>query len=178
MMTFIKQCLTRFRKDEDGSAAVEFVLYFSLVSFILFAAIEMAYMNLRHAMLERAVDISVRDIRLSTGDVPTYDAVRTSVCTDAAILANCETNLRLEMLEVDPRTFTGLDTTADCQNAEEEPRPKRAFDPGSDNALMLMRACLKYKPMMPTTGLAARLDLDDQGYAQMVVTAAFVQEPR
>jgi Flp pilus assembly protein TadG len=66
----------RIRKEEEGSSTVEFVLYFTVFFFLLSAGIEMAYMNLRHAMLERGVDLATRDIRLSSGNIPSYSEVR------------------------------------------------------------------------------------------------------
>lgn len=170
--------LRRFRKTEDGSASVEFVLYFTLIFFVIAAGVEIAYMNLRHAMLERSVDQAVREIRLSTGAIPSYEEVRTMVCEKASVLEACESNLQLEMVQVDPRGFVAMPANADCINAAQEPRPVRTFEHGQDNQLMLMRACLKFKPMFPTTGIGAELNMDDDGYANLIVTAAFVQEPR
>ncbi|CUH77864.1 TadE/TadG family type IV pilus assembly protein [Tropicibacter naphthalenivorans] len=178
MMCKLKTYLSRFRREEDGTATIEFALYFTVFFFLIAAGVEIAYMNLRHAMLERGVDLVTRDIRLSTGNVPSYDDVRAKICTEAAILESCNENLRLEMVQVNPRAFTAVPASADCKNAEEDPRPVRAFNPGLDNDLMLIRACLKYKPVMPTTGLGKALNKDADGYAQMVVTSAFVQEPR
>lgn len=178
MMKQLKRFAARFRRSEDGSASVEFVLYFTVFFMVLSAGVEIAYINLRHAMLERAVDLTTRDIRLATGDLPTYEDVRAKICDEAAILDGCESNLRLEMVQVDPRDTAAIPYDADCQNAAEEPRPVRNFIPGNDNDLMLIKACLKYKPMMPTSEFAQALNIDDQGYAQLVVTAAFVQEPR
>ncbi|MFW2588995.1 TadE/TadG family type IV pilus assembly protein [Sagittula sp. SSi028] len=178
MMSSIQTFASRFRRDEDGNATIEFAFYFTVFFLILTAGVEIAYMNLRHSMLERSVDLVVRDIRLSTGDVPSFAEARNKICEEAAILEDCENNLRLEMVEVDPRNFWTIDPNPDCRNAEEEPRPVRNFTPGTDNALMLIRACLKYKPMMPTTGLGKELYKDSDGYAQLMVTSAFVQEPR
>ena len=178
MMSRITHFAARFRREEDGNMTMEFALYFTIFFLIMAAGVEIAYMNLRHSMLERGVDIAVREIRLSTGNVPSYDDVRTRICTEAAVIDSCDDNLRLEMVEVDPRNFWTLEPNPDCRNAEEDPRPVRSFDAGTDNALMLIRACLKYKPMMPTTGLGKELNLDTEGYAQMIVTSAFVQEPR
>lgn len=179
MMLYIKQFARRFQKEEDGNATVEFAVYFTIFFLILAAAVELAYINMRHAMLERGLDLSTRDIRLSTGHIPSYEEVRTKICTKAAILDDCENNLRLEMVQVDPRSFSSTaphDT--DCQNAAEDPRPVRSFVHGQDNEIMLIRACLKYKPMMPTTAIGKELNLDEYGYAQLIVTSAFVQEPR
>ncbi len=168
----------RFLRNEDGNSTIEFVVYFSVFFFVLAAGVEIAYLNLRHAMLERGLDLATREIRLATGHIPSYDDVRTHICEEATILDDCESNLRLEMVQVNPRSFVQVQQQADCVNAEEEPRPVRAFEDGQDNDLMLIRACLKFKPLMPTTGLGKELNKDDEGYAQLVVTSAFVQEPR
>jgi len=177
-LTGLRRRTARFLQREDGNSTMEFVVYFSIFFFVLAAGVEIAYLNLRHAMLERGLDLATREIRLATGHIPSYDDVRTHICDQAAILEDCEGNLRLEMVQVNPRSFVNLSNDADCQNAEEEPRPVRAFENGQDNDLMLIRACLKFKPMMPTTGLGKELHKDDEGYAQLVVTSAFVQEPR
>lgn len=174
----IKQYLARFQRSEDGSAVMEFVLYFTLFFFILAAGIELAYVNLRHAMLERAVDLSVREIRLSTGHSPSYEEVRSSVCEKARIIDDCESSLRLEMIQVDPRDFQGLPAKADCVNAAQDPHPVRNFVYGQENKLMLVRACMMFKPIFPTTGIGENLQIDEHGYSALVVTSAFVQEPR
>ncbi|MFZ7093218.1 TadE/TadG family type IV pilus assembly protein [Primorskyibacter sp. 2E233] len=178
MMSRFHNLARRFRSEEDGNATVEFAVYFTVFFLLLAAGVEIAYMNLRHAMLERGVDLATREIRLSTGHIPTYEEVRGMICEKATILDDCANNLRLEMVQVDPRDFTSAPVDADCQNAVQDPHPVRNFVPGQDNELMLVRACLKYKPMLPTTSLGKKLNKDAEGYAQMVVTSAFVQEPR
>lgn len=178
MKTRLAKTLSRFRRDEQGSATIEFVLYFSVLFVILAAAIELANINLRHAMLERAVEVAVRDIRLSTGEVPTFQEVRTKICEEAQVLDECESNLMLEMKQVTPTNFASLPEAPDCINSQQDPRPVRQFEPGQDNELMLIRACLKYNPVLPTAPLAAAIDTDDDGYAKLIVRSAFVQEPR
>ncbi|WP_238367023.1 TadE/TadG family type IV pilus assembly protein [Mesobacterium pallidum] len=170
--------MRRFGKDERGSFSVEFAFYFVALFMLLATGVEMAHMSLRRAMLERAVDLSVRDIRLATGMPPTYEEVRAEICAAASIVGNCSQNLMLEMVQVDPRDFQRLPADAQCRNAQEAPKPVRKFDPGQDNDLMLIRACLKFNPVFPTSGLAARLPQDADGYASLIVTASFVQEPR
>ncbi|MCT4611419.1 MAG: pilus assembly protein [Pelagimonas sp.] len=178
MMSCLNRLVRRFRKEQDGTATIEFVLYFSLFSTILATGIEIGYMNLRHSMLDRAVDLVTREIQLATGTQYDYNKARRRICEEADILKNCENNLRLEMVQVDPRQFQSLPQQADCQNAVETPRPVRDFEHGQDNELMLIRACLKYQPVLPTTGLGKAMNKDTQGFAQMIVTSAFVQEPR
>jgi hypothetical protein len=53
----------------------------------------------------------------------------------------------------------------------------RDFSPGTENQLMMLRACLKYEPIFPTAFLANVLEKDSHGQAKIVVTNAFVQEP-
>jgi hypothetical protein len=178
MMAALIRRLRRFRRDEDGTVTIEFVIWFSVVFMLLASSIEIAYMNLRHAMMERAVDVVVRDIRLGTGSPPDYETVRQRICDTAEVIDNCTGNVTLEMIQVDPRTMTGFSETADCRNQVEEPRPVRNFQAGMDNDLMLMRACLAFKPVFPTTGLGGKLHRDAEGYAWLVVKSAFVQEPR
>lgn len=178
MKTRLKTLLSRFGRDEEGSATIEFTLYFTVLFTILAASVELGNINLRHAMLERAVEVAIRDIRLNTGDIPTYQEVRTKICEEATVLADCESNLMLEMKQVQPTNFEPLPAVPDCINAQQEPRPVRQFDAGQDNDLMLVLACLKYNPVFPAAPLAAVINMDDEGYAKLIVQSAFVQEPR
>lgn len=178
MIGFLKNKAARFAKDESGVITIDFVIVMSAFALILGGSVEMGYMNVRHAMLERGLDMTVRDIRLSTGFTPDYDDLKHSICEHASIIGNCHENLRLEMKVVSPRDFDPIPNGADCQNAVETPRPLRNFEHGEDNEMMLIRACFKFEPLFPTTGLAAHLPKDDQGYIPMVATSAFVQEPR
>ena len=178
MKRFLNNSVARFRREDSGSVTIEFAIIMSIFVIILGAAVELGYMNLRHAMLERGLDTTAREVRLNTGEVPTYSDLKDSICETATIIPNCVNNLRLEMKVVDARSFDPIPNTADCQNAEEEPKPLREFNSGLDNDLMLMRACLMFKPIFPTTGIAAHLNKDNEGYVALVSTSAFVQEPR
>ncbi|SDY40512.1 TadE/TadG family type IV pilus assembly protein [Citreimonas salinaria] len=178
MTRLVLRRLRRFGRAEDGNVTIEFAIWFTLVFMLLASGIEIAYMNLRHAMLERAVDLSVRDIRLGTGSPPSYLEVRDSICEKANIIQNCAGNLRLEMIPVSPRAMDGFTESPDCQNAEQEPRPVRSFAPGMENQLMLLRVCMTFKPVLPTIGLGEKLHKDAEGYSWLVVKSAFVQEPR
>lgn len=168
----------RFRNEETGSMTVEFVLQFSIFFAVFAASVEIGYMNIRHAMLDRALDETVRELRLGTGLGNDYGSVKSGLCDVLTVADDCDDNLRIEMVQVDPRAFTPLHETADCQNAAQDIRPVTDFSNGTENALMLIRACLKFKPKFPTTGLAAELNMDENGYAQLTATAVFVQEPR
>ncbi|MFC6584812.1 hypothetical protein [Sulfitobacter aestuariivivens] len=42
---------------------------------------------------------------------------------------------------------------------------------------MILRACVKFKPVFATTGLGYAFDDDGSGRVRMISSAAFVQEP-
>lgn len=179
MKALLKSALARFCRDEQGGASViEFAIVVPLFALFLGAMVELGWMNIRHAMLERGLDTTVREIRLSTGFVPSYEAIRDRICDSAGILPDCQATLRLEMKVVDPRAFVSIPARAECQNSIEDPRPLRNFQSGEDNDMMLLRACYKFKPVFPTTGLGGSLTQDDEGFTAIVSTSAFVQEPR
>ena len=169
--------LRRFAREDSGTASVEFMILVPfLIGFITFS-IELGAVTLRSAMLERGLDIAVREIRLGTGTVPQHDAIKQIICDNALVINNCESKLRLEMVPTDLRNFAGLDPTPDCTDAEEPTLPVRNFIPGAQNQLMLLRACVKYEPIFPEALLGSALVKDASGDVSMVTMSAFVQEP-
>jgi hypothetical protein len=178
MIARIASRLKRLRRDERGLASVEFVILAPL--FIIFTAfsIELGMLSLRAAMLERGLDIAVREVRLGTGAAPDHDAIKKIVCDNASVIADCATRLRLEMIPTDLRDFATLDPTPDCTDASEPSRPVRTFIAGGQNQLMLLRACLKYTPLFPEQMLGAALTKDSSGDVALTTLSAFVQEPK
>ena len=166
-----------FLKDERGTATVEFVLVIPVYLAMLGMSIELGMVTLRNTLLERGLDIAVREVRLGTGTAPDHDQIKTLVCQNALMIRDCEANLRLEMRPVDIRAFATMDTTADCTDAAEPSKPVRAFTPGQQNQLMLLRACLKYDPLYPDAVFGKALTKDANGQADVVSMTAFVQEP-
>lgn len=167
-----------FGRSEDGSATVEFAIVFPAVMTVLLSGIELGFVSLHHSALERAVDITVRDIRLGTGTAPQHDELKDLICQRAGFIENCSENLKLEMIQVDPRAWGGLPDDPDCTDSSEEVAPVRAFVNGLDNEMMIMRACAKIDTIFPTTGLGKNIVKDGAGQYALVATAAFVQEPR
>lgn len=174
----MKTLFRKFRRDDTGSAAVEFALMFPVFFFILVSSVELGLMTVRSALLERALDMVVRDIRLTTGAAPTHVEIRTAVCNETNVVPDCNNNLALEMYLVDPRNWTDIPPTATCTDKAEEVAPVTAFEHGLDNELMIIRACAKYEPMMANYGLSAFWEKDSSGDIALIAKSAFVQEPR
>jgi TadE-like protein len=168
----------RFSRSEDGSATIEFAITFPAMLFLMLSGIELGMITLQHSMLERALDMTVRDIRLGTGTAPQHDEIKTMICARSGFIDNCAVNLRLEMIQVDPRNWVPISTEADCTDQSVEVSPVRSFVNGLENELMILRACAKFDPVFPTTGLGKNIAKDAAGQYSLVSTSAFVQEPR
>ena len=172
--------LKKFRAfgREDGNMTVEFALWFPLFIGILFSSMELGILMLRHTMLERGLDIAVREVRINTGETPQHADLKQIVCDNAPLIGDCMNGLRLEMRTQNLRHWQELPQTADCIDRSEPVSPVRSYVPGQENELMVIRACSKFSPLFPTGGLAADLTLDGANEYALISTTAFVQEPR
>ncbi len=174
--------LRLFRRNEDGSPSVEFVLVFIPFMVLPVSGFELGLLMTRHVMLERGIDMAVREVRLNTGTPVTEAQFKTMVCNTAAILPNCMTTLRLELRPIDLRhsganSDNSIPRRASCTNLNRPFRPARNFESGVANEMMIVRACGKFVPMLPEFGLGYFLSRMDSGYYRLVSTTAFVMEP-
>ncbi len=174
----VTRLLGRFSRSENGAATVEFAITFPAMLLFMLSGIELGMVTLKHSMLERAMDQTIRDIRLSTGTAPQHDEIKDLICARAGFISDCSANLRLEMIQVDPRNWTAISPTPDCTDQSEDVAPVRNFAPGRENELMIMRACAKFDPVFPTTGLGKNVQKDGAGQFALVSVSAFVQEPK
>ncbi len=177
MMRSLLSPLRRIVRKEDGSAAVEFVLIFPVIATMICMTLEMGFITLRQTMLDRGLDMAVREVRLGTGTAPQHDDIKDLVCEFSLFLKDCENQLYLEMSPTDPRSFSGLHAIASCTDDPVEARPVRSFTPGQQNQLVLMRACVLYDPLFPPTLLPRILKSDANGKSAILSVTAFVQEP-
>ena len=177
MMGRLRNTLRRFRKQDDGNASVEFVLVFPIYLSMMLMSIELGFITLQHTLLERGLDITVRDIRLGTGTAPQHDDIKESICENALMIRDCQNTLRLEMRSADMRSYASLEDPIDCTDAAEPAKPVKEFTPGQQNELMLLRACLRFEPLFPDDALGSALVKDSSGYSSIVALTAFVQEP-
>ncbi|AZL58367.1 pilus assembly protein [Tabrizicola piscis] len=174
-----------FLADERGTATIEFVLLVPIILTIFFASFESSFYMIRSVMLERSVDIVVRDIRLGNLDNIDHSDLKELFCETSALVANiadCVDAMAVWMQPINTATFAMVAPPRYCVDRDEdiilEPTPGE-FAYGSDNDIMLLRICLKEEPMFPTTIIGAGLmegGEDDGSYA-IVVTSVFVNEP-
>lgn len=183
----LKRRLTRFFRREDGTASVEFVLVFPIFMLFFGMTYENGMISIRHVMLERGVDMTVRDVRLGIVREPDSEKLRTEmkrrICVYAAIIPDCENQLQLEMIKRDLRNWSDIDMTVRCIDRGAVSQPKVNFTNVLNNELIFLRACALFDTVMPTSGIGYAISgkergSDDTGLPYgLVATSAFVVEP-
>lgn len=181
-MTRLLASLRRLRRAEDGSATVEFVLIFPFFVMLMLSSFEVGMLLVRQVMLDRGVEMTVREIRIGTfAKVKAenlHEEVKKMICASAAVIPNCLTEVQLEMQRSDPRAWTQLDATPDCVDRANRGGAVVNFNNGDVNELMLMRACALFDPFFPMSGLGFTWTDRPGGYYGLVSSTAFVVEPR
>lgn len=179
--------LRTFLTDEDGTATIEFVLLVPFIMTIFFASFESSFFMIRKALLERSVDIVVRDIRLGNLDDLQHSDVKRLICQTSALVASVQTcvdSMSIWMQPIDTSNFAMVAPPRYCVdraapiNPLVEP-PAEEFRFGSDNEIMLMRICLKEDPLFPSTIIGAGLveNGENDGSYALMTTTVFVNEP-
>ncbi len=180
MKRLLARLFLDFRK-EDGTASIEFVFIVPLLMTIFMASCESGYFMVRHVMLERAVDMTMRDLRLGLIVSPDVGKVRALICTRAVVLHDClaETKIALEVFSTVPNPIQPcVERAAKLNPAVETNENKDRFAIGEGSELMLVRVCVRQDAMFPSTGVGLGLDPGGKygGYA-LTARSAFVNEP-
>ncbi len=169
----------RFWRATDGSSTVEFVIIVPFLLSIFLLSVDAGITQLRHVFLHRAVEQTVRDLRL--GRVNQNDRMSALICERAAMLGNCLSNIAVEMRPVDTTSFSGLERRSNCVRDENEITPALTFTPGAGGMaqeLMLVRVCVTVEPFIRWTGTALALPVNPTGDFVLNVSSVFVNEPR
>ena len=144
---------------------------------LVMSSLEMGTLMLRHVMLERALDMSVRDLRLGNWNNPTHDDFKRVVCNRAGVIPDCMNVLLVELRPVSTETWEPLSNGPICVDRAEAIHPVTTFTAGAGDEMMLIRACAKFDPIFPTSGLGFRLPKDNTGAYALTAATAFVNEP-
>lgn len=174
----MRQVWTKFRNDESGSSSVEFVIMFPVILMVFMSMFEVAVLSTRTAMLDRALDITMRGVRMSTGSNPSHAALRDQICRYGAFLPDCENTLLVEMIPVGMPGFAMPDYRAPCidRDSSDSP-PVHHFEHGAANQLMVVRACYVVEPLFPQSGAGLGLTRDASGGYQLIALSGYVAEP-
>ena len=169
----------RHLRREDGSATVGLVLMLPMFIYVFMATFEIGLYMTRLTLLDRAVDITARDIRLGNIEDPTHDNIKRIVCNNASMIPDCMTTLKLSLERVSTTTWAMPATETTCVNRSEEIDPVTALDtnPTERKVLIIMRGCVIADALFPSIGVAAALPLDGKGGYRLTSTSAFLNEP-
>lgn len=173
----IRRLLNRFLGREDGTATVEFVIVFPLVMMVFMSVFEAAVLTTRYTMMERALDLTVRSLRLTTGTAPTHAQIRDKICEYTNMIDDCSSSLIVELTPIQRPNFTLPTTNAPCVDRAATSPPLVTLTHGVANQLMLIRACAVVDPLFPLTGLGLSLTKDATGGVQLIAVSAYVGEP-
>lgn len=165
----------RFRKDRNGSAAVQFALIGAPFLMMLFAIFETALAFFANQALETAVQASARQIM--TGQVQmagkTAAQFKADVCQRITTLFTCEA------VDIDVKSyssFASVDVTRPVDSATGNYNKLTRFEPGKAKDIVVVRAAYRW-PLF-VTGLGFSLgDVDGNSKKLMVATTTFRNEP-
>lgn len=171
--------LRDFARSESGTVTVDFVIVLPIFLTILFSSLEAGMTMTRIVMLDRALDLTVRDLRIGAmGQAPDHDVVRARMCDYMVMVPDCAGSVMLDMQVINRNNWTGFTTATTCRNRAVEMQLPLTFSQGGSNEIVTVRACAVYDPIFPTTNWGLRLPPDDTGGHQIASMAAFVNEPR
>ncbi|CUH40750.1 Flp pilus assembly protein TadG [Jannaschia seosinensis] len=147
-----RRLVARFGRGEGerGGATVEFVIILPIFLLVFVSSFEMSIFLTRQVMLERAIDLAVREIRLDRTTV-TRRSLRRAICDRARILPDCDLNLVVEMTIIDEATYAVAGSSAPCVNREESIVPETDFPGHRTGKMVFLRACYVVEPAIPIT---------------------------
>jgi hypothetical protein len=164
-------------RREDGTASLEFVISFPVLLFIFLLAFESGMLMIRNIMLERAVDMTMRDLRLNLLDKPDVKALKDEICAKTMVIANCPSVIVINLEPVSTDTWNIPTSGVECLDSDEDFKIMSSANMGVKDNLMLVRACVSVDPLFPTTGLGLRLPADGNAGYWLTAVSAFVNEP-
>ena len=172
----LRQSAGRFRRDRRGVAAVEFALLAPMLFALVFGTIEAGWTMVQTIMLDRALDTTIRSLRIGSLSNPTQQSVRAAICAEARVLADCETTLALEFIPIVSAASYPADT-ARCLDRSGALNPVLRFDAGARSQTVFVRACFVVEPLTPGLALGLALPKDETGAYRIVAKSGFVNEP-
>lgn len=159
-----------------GAAAVEFALVIPLLLAMVCATLETGWIMVQTIMLDRALDLTIRDLRVGLLVNPTQQSMREQVCERALVLANCNQTLALELIPILSEASYPTDAEH-CINRGSTVAPVLRFNGGGPSQTMFVRACFVVSPMTPFIGVGLAIPKDETGAMRIIAKSGFINEP-
>ena len=178
----MRRWLGRLRSSalaETGTATLEFLVLMPVMFFFLANSVETTTILARSGLLDRALDITMRDLRLGRLEGATFEQFRAEFCDNAIGVPDCMNAVSIELRPLNPVNVAEMSTAVECRDRSENIAP--AVDPvqaGRANQVMLVRVCASYEPMFPAYfGVGAAMPKDPNGDYRLVSLSSYVREP-
>lgn len=177
-MTRLARALRRFLRRDRGTASIEFVLAVPVMLIIFMAAMESGLLMTRYISLDRALDMTVRNLRLGQYPNPTHDLLKREICGRSTVLTDCASSIRIELLPINPAIWNLPTARVGCADRPDfSIDPVVTVNPGQPNDLMLVRVCIVQDALFPMTGIGLRLPKDPRGGYGIIAMTSFANEP-
>jgi Flp pilus assembly protein TadG len=177
------QRFRRFLACEDGNSTIEALFFYIPIFLFLLASIEIGILSTRHVLLERGVDLAVRQVRIGAlkdadGKGPGIDTVRTAICNYSGVIPDCLDSVKIKMVKMDVRNWgTDLDGPVQCIDRAESEQVPTTFTNGANNELMVLQVCALFDQFFPTTSLSNGFAKINGGGYGLIATTSYVVEP-
>jgi hypothetical protein len=143
---------------------------------MIFSSLEAGWTMLQTIMLDRALDTTVRELRIGKIANPTQASVRTRVCSAAIVLVDCDKNLALEFIPIASEASYPSDGDR-CVDRGANIAPVLRSDAGARSQTVFVRACFVVDPITPGLGIGLALPKDNTGAYRIIAKSAFANEP-
>ena len=164
--------LRRFKRDEEGVAAVEFAMVAFPFFFLLTTIIEASLFFFAGQMLESAVDRVGREVRTGRlGPDTTVTQMKAAVCREASILFRCSGIL------VDVASAANFDSLGDPPAPSEGVLDPDDFGYSSPASQQIMRITVTYEWPIVTNYVASHLSNMGGSKALLSAISVFQTEP-
>lgn len=173
--------IRRALRREDGTATVEFVVMVPLILLIFMSSFESGLLMTRQVLLERAVDMTMRELRL--GHYPDLAGealnrkLKTEICDRTIIFTDCMKNITLDLDRISTTSWVFPTDIIQCVNRASPYVPVTDLNAGQQNDLMLVRVCVSLQAIFPGMRLSVAMPLDRLGNYVLLARSAFVVEP-
>lgn len=166
--------IKRFRRNDEGVAAVEFAFVAGPFLFLLFAIIEVALVFFAGQVLETATSSASRLILTGQAQQQNFNqtAFKNEICKQTNVLMNCNG------IGVDVRTYTNFSSASQSRPTDASGAVNygsMSFAPGAGGDIVVVRVVYEWPVLMPSFGLQVG-DLPN-GKRLLMATAAFRNEP-
>lgn len=176
-MGWLKTLRQKLRR-ENGNVTIEFVLFFPLFMTLFLTSFEISIFAMRSVLLERSLDLAVRDLRLGRLNPPTSEELKRRMCSQMIYFPTCMTDLAVDVRALDS-SWTFPTGKIPCRDRVNGVDPTNiGFAPGTDKVPTLLQACLVKDPFFGPTPFVMELPRDASGGSVIAAWSSYIAEPR